>query len=71
MREVISVHVGQAGVQIGNACCKFQNTPFPDYPVVTSLKMMHSFTFAVMAIVRVCFANIGASQGNFTPLSTV
>ena len=24
MREVISVHVGQAGVQIGNACCKFQ-----------------------------------------------
>jgi len=23
MREVISVHVGQAGVQIGNACCKF------------------------------------------------
>ena len=22
MREVISVHVGQAGVQIGNACCK-------------------------------------------------
>ena len=26
MREVISVHVGQAGVQIGNACCKFQKT---------------------------------------------
>ncbi len=24
MREVISVHVGQAGVQIGNACCKCQ-----------------------------------------------
>jgi hypothetical protein len=23
MREVISVHVGQAGVQIGNACCEF------------------------------------------------
>jgi len=23
MREVISIHVGQAGVQIGNACCKF------------------------------------------------
>lgn len=23
MREVISVHVGQAGVQIGNACCKY------------------------------------------------
>ena len=23
MREVISVHVGQAGVQIGNACCRF------------------------------------------------
>lgn len=22
MREVISLHVGQAGVQIGNACCK-------------------------------------------------
>ena len=22
MREVISVHVGQAGVQIGNACCE-------------------------------------------------
>ena len=22
MREVISIHVGQAGVQIGNACCK-------------------------------------------------
>ena len=21
MREVISVHVGQAGIQIGNACC--------------------------------------------------
>lgn len=21
MREVISLHVGQAGVQIGNACC--------------------------------------------------
>ena len=25
MREVISVHVGQAGVQIGNACCKPAN----------------------------------------------
>jgi hypothetical protein len=24
MREVISVHVGQAGVQIGHACCKSQ-----------------------------------------------
>lgn len=24
MREVISVHVGQAGVQIGNACCKYK-----------------------------------------------
>ena len=23
MREVISVHVGQAGVQIGNACCEY------------------------------------------------
>ena len=23
MREVISVHVGQAGVQIGNACCMY------------------------------------------------
>lgn len=23
MREVISIHVGQAGVQIGNACCKY------------------------------------------------
>jgi len=22
MREVISLHVGQAGVQIGNACCE-------------------------------------------------
>ena len=22
MREVISLHVGQAGIQIGNACCK-------------------------------------------------
>lgn len=22
MREVISIHIGQAGVQIGNACCK-------------------------------------------------
>jgi hypothetical protein len=22
MREVISIHVGQAGVQIGNACCE-------------------------------------------------
>lgn len=29
MREVISVHVGQAGVQIGNACCElfFQLQP--------------------------------------------
>ena len=28
MREVISVHVGQAGVQIGNACCKsYFNAP--------------------------------------------
>lgn len=26
MREVISVHVGQAGVQIGNACCKCSAT---------------------------------------------
>jgi hypothetical protein len=26
MREVISVHVGQAGVQIGNACCKFSKS---------------------------------------------
>ena len=23
MREVISIHVGQAGVQIGNACCEY------------------------------------------------
>ena len=23
MREVISLHVGQAGVQIGNACCEY------------------------------------------------
>lgn len=23
MREVISIHVGQAGIQIGNACCKY------------------------------------------------
>ena len=22
MREVISIHVGQAGIQIGNACCE-------------------------------------------------
>lgn len=28
MREVISVHVGQAGVQIGNACCKFSKILF-------------------------------------------
>ena len=29
MREVISIHVGQAGVQIGNACCKSPlSTPF-------------------------------------------
>ncbi len=26
MREVISVHVGQAGVQIGNACCEYLNS---------------------------------------------
>ena len=26
MREVISVHVGQAGVQIGNACCKLADS---------------------------------------------
>ncbi len=24
MREVISVHVGQAGLQIGNACCEYE-----------------------------------------------
>jgi hypothetical protein len=28
MREVISVHVGQAGVQIGNACCKYASLPY-------------------------------------------
>jgi tubulin alpha len=27
MREVISIHVGQAGVQIGNACCTFALFP--------------------------------------------
>ncbi|KAG6378746.1 Tubulin/FtsZ [Boletus reticuloceps] len=27
MREVISLHVGQAGVQIGNACCELYDTP--------------------------------------------
>lgn len=31
MREVISVHVGQAGVQIGNACCKSLRFSFFDY----------------------------------------
>lgn len=29
MREVVSIHVGQAGVQIGNACCKSISTPQP------------------------------------------
>ena len=37
MREVISVHVGQAGVQIGNACCK-SHSPFPAHPDVESGK---------------------------------
>lgn len=31
MREVISVHVGQAGVQIGNACCKFAFQPIFEF----------------------------------------
>ena len=34
MREVISVHVGQAGVQIGNACCKFLFFCFDPYTFV-------------------------------------
>jgi hypothetical protein len=28
MREVISIHVGQAGVQIGNACCEYLRRVF-------------------------------------------
>ena len=33
MREVISVHVGQAGVQIGNACCECLVRPYLDFVV--------------------------------------
>ena len=41
MREVISVHVGQAGVQIGNACCKFSRfSPIKMDPYLrTGMKM--------------------------------
>ena len=40
MREVISVHVGQAGVQIGNACCKFS------FPLVV-LEMSRSYVAVI------------------------
>ena len=49
MREVISVHVGQAGVQIGNACCKLRlhiPCPFPkdaSYGVFQPILCMFEF----------------------------
>lgn len=41
MREVISVHVGQAGVQIGNACCMSFSLFF----------FFHDYTFMVATMV--------------------
>ena len=35
MREVISVHVGQAGVQIGNACCKYYDLSGTRFPKIS------------------------------------
>lgn len=40
MREVISVHVGQAGVQIGNACC-MSFFPFFFAPILSWLSSWH------------------------------
>jgi tubulin alpha len=43
MREVISVHVGQAGVQIGNACCMSFLVLLPPsfFPFVCSVLHRH------------------------------
>lgn len=37
MREVISVHVGQAGVQIGNACCMSFSLFIHNYAIVAAV----------------------------------
>ncbi len=37
MREVISVHVGQAGLQIGNACCEYE------FPLLVSAYLSSRF----------------------------
>ena len=60
MREVISVHVGQAGVQIGNACCKFFlfKSPIKMNPYLrTGLKMTRFSRTPTMATVVACSAN--------------
>ena len=77
MREVISVHVGQAGVQIGNACCKFSFLSVvleaQRFDVAASStrnsrvrsRGYHLAMFESVADDRTML------QGSFTPLSTV
>jgi hypothetical protein len=45
MREVISVHVGQAGVQIGNACCKYYALSGARFPKKLLEKICRSVVF--------------------------
>ena len=52
MREVISVHVGQAGVQIGNACCKYLFYIVNDGSSAEK-RVLHAFGCRVCLVYRV------------------
>ena len=72
MREVISIHVGQAGVQIGNACCELAVLHFTHErdrhrtgaSMTRLLPVPRDFESVMLIIVR-------RLQGSCTLLSTV
>lgn len=52
MREVISVHVGQAGVQIGNACCKYSTTHVSSAASTAHSRCRRVFEPSLVAFIR-------------------
>jgi len=64
MREVISIHVGQAGVQIGNACCKSQTGYIP-----REFRGIVFLTYVSWGWGKKCWLCILSLQGNCIPLN--
>ena len=78
MREVISVHVGQAGVQIGNACCKcpylHELSKFAQRRGNMLEKRVDFCSFAMFGLCErgvMLIREHAFQQGSFTPSSTV